>query len=65
MENLKNLDTNALIELLAKHTREYTQMLADHEKGENFIRCRDIIDNIQKEISSRVHNKENLSANDH
>lgn len=53
MEDFQGLDTHVLLEMLAKHTEEYTRMLYNHDKGEAFDSCKKTIFLLQTEINSR------------
>ena len=53
MEDIQSLDTHVLIEMLAKHTEEYTSMLFNHDRGEAFDTCKNTISLLQTEINSR------------
>ena len=64
MEDYQNLDTHALIELLAKHTEEYTSMLSNLDRGEAFDTCEKTIFLLQTEINSRVPKADNVSVTD-
>ena len=64
MEDYKSLDTHALIELLARHTEEYTSMLFKHDRGDAFYTCEKTIFLIQTEINSRAPKSDNSPITD-
>jgi len=64
MQDYQSLDTHALIELLAKHTEEYTSMLFNHDRGEAFDTCEKTIFLLQTEINSRAPKSDNTSITD-
>ncbi|MEO7307927.1 MAG: hypothetical protein ABIR78_15095 [Ferruginibacter sp.] len=49
---LKDLETQMLMDLLAKHTEDYTRLLTAG-KREEFEHCKQTIALLQKEINSR------------
>jgi flagellar motor component MotA len=53
MESLKQLDEQALVEMLASFTRDYTRMLREGSRHEEFRVCKEMIDKITREIEQR------------
>jgi hypothetical protein len=53
MEDLKNMSHTALVNLLAKKTVAYTQMLAGNIKTEEFYECKHLIGQLTAEIDLR------------
>ena len=53
MENLNTLETSMLIDMLAEHTRKYTQMMTEGGDNEEYEKCKLAIAAIQKEIETR------------
>jgi hypothetical protein len=50
-----NFELPVLVDLLAKHTTEYSQLIADGQfNSENFVKCRNTIVDIQKAIQLRM-----------
>ncbi len=60
MINLQALEMSALIEMLAKHTADYTKMLSEGPK-EEYEKCKLAIRALQSEIESRKQNGNNTS----
>lgn len=61
MQDIQNLDTAILLDLLAIHTAEYTSMLNNNIKNEAFENCQKTISLLQAAINSRLQSKENTS----
>jgi hypothetical protein len=53
MEELNNLGNTQLIDLLAKHTADYTKMISENMMGDDYEKCKLIIKAIQTEIDAR------------
>jgi len=53
MEDLKSLETGALIDMLADHTSQFTKMLSEGATDEKFKACETTINCIQLEIFAR------------
>ena len=53
MEELNKLGNTQLIDLLAKHTADYTKMIAENMMGDDYEKCKLIIKAIQSEIDAR------------
>jgi hypothetical protein len=64
MPNLNTLDTPILLDLLAVHTAEYTDMLNNNQRGEKFASCEAMIASLQQEINSRKISSETVSISD-
>ncbi|MEO6541104.1 MAG: hypothetical protein ABIN74_08950 [Ferruginibacter sp.] len=62
-EELNNLDTQVLMDMLAKHTADYTRLMTDGTKKE-FDECTNTIALLQKEIKSRQQNSKNSADPD-
>ena len=60
MHELLNLDNSQLIDLLAKHTSEYTKMITDNNMGDDYEKCKLTIKAIQTEIEIRKNNLYNF-----
>lgn len=56
MEDLKYIDTELLVEMLAIYTAEYTNMLSKNIKGEAFDNCEFNISRLQAAINARQKN---------
>jgi hypothetical protein len=54
MEEFKTMETAALLDLLAKHTTEYSNLLADGIMDERFLGAQATIILLQSEILCRV-----------
>ena len=62
MQEFLNLDNSQLIDLLAKHTSDYTQMMSEGTTEEEYLKCSLIIKAIQSEIESRkINDKTNIT----
>ena len=53
MEDLRTVDTSMLIDMLARHTVDYTKMLADGDLNGEYEKCKLAIKALQAEIDSR------------
>lgn len=53
MEDLKYIDTQLLVEMLAIYTAEYTNMLSNNIKGKAFDNCEFNISRLQAAINVR------------
>jgi hypothetical protein len=51
-DEFKDLETQVLIDMLARHTEDYTKLMAGGSK-EEFEQCRQTIALLQNEINSR------------
>lgn len=54
MEDLKNLDIELLLEMLAIYTAEYTNMLSQNIKGAAFDDCEFNLSRLQAAINARL-----------
>ena len=52
MEDLKSIETNILLEMLARQNADYARLLQEGTK-EEFEQCKDSISQIQEELNSR------------
>jgi len=53
MQELRNLETSQLVDLLARHTADYTKMISAGTTGDEYTMCNLIIKALQIEIRSR------------
>jgi hypothetical protein len=53
MQSYDHLDQAALMDALSDYTSKYSRMLSDGGNSEEINRCRDVINSIMWEISSR------------
>jgi hypothetical protein len=60
MHELLSLDNSQLIDLLARHTSEYTKMITDNNMGDDYEKCKLTIKAIQTEIEIRKNNLNNF-----
>lgn len=56
MQELHKLDNSQLMDLLARHTSDYTQMMSEGTTDEEYHKCSLIIKAIQTEIDARKNN---------
>ena len=56
MHELHSLDSSQLMDLLARHTSEYTKMITDNNMGDDYEKCKLTIKAIQTEIDIRKNN---------
>ena len=56
MHELHSLDSSQLMDLLARHTSEYTKMITDNKMGDDYEKCKLTIKAIQTEIDIRKNN---------
>jgi len=56
MHELSSLDNSQLMDLLARHTSEYTKMITDNNMGDEYEKCKLTIKAIQTEIDIRKNN---------
>jgi hypothetical protein len=54
MNQYSHLNHTSLLDLLAKHTAEYTQMLADNDRSYEFYKCRRTVEKLTEELESRM-----------
>ena len=64
MEELNKLDNSQLIDLLAKHTSDYTKMISKNMMADEYEKCKLIIKAIQTEIDARRRAAGRRSEND-
>jgi hypothetical protein len=64
MQELRSLETAALVELLATQTQNYTKMLSEGCTEEDFAKCSLVIRAIQSEIELRKRTSANTSTTD-
>lgn len=62
-EDLKKLETPILIDMLAKHTEDYTKLMTEGTR-EAFEQCNANIGLIQNEINSRKQTPDNTTISD-
>ena len=62
MHELHSLDNSQLMDLLARHTSDYTKMITDNNMGDDYEKCKLTIKAIQTEIDVRKTNGGNVSA---
>jgi hypothetical protein len=55
MKQFNELTYSELIDMLAKHTVLYTQLLSDNIKTTEFYKCRRLIEKLTAEIKKRKH----------
>jgi len=53
MHELHSLDNSQLMDLLARHTSDYTKMITDNNMGDDYEKCKLTIKAIQTEIEIR------------
>jgi hypothetical protein len=53
MEDYKNLQTDLLIDMLVKHTENYTRMFTEGATDQEFTECQRVITLLQTEIQFR------------
>lgn len=53
VEELKQLDITALVDLLARQTNNYMRILKDGGTKEEYIQCKELIKLLTKEIEAR------------
>ena len=61
MEDLKTIDTLILLDMLAKHTQDYTAMMQGDRRKEGFGKLKSTINALQFELNRR-HNGEKKTA---
>ena len=65
MHELHSLDNSQLIDLLARHTSEYTKMITDNNMGDDYEKCKLTIKVIQTEIDIRKNNLNSFPGETH
>jgi hypothetical protein len=63
MENIKLAAMPELIDLLAQQTALYTKMLSSGASHDEFDKCRDKINELQREIAARKDRRDPASSN--
>ncbi len=53
MEDIKNIQTDTLIDMLAKFTADYSTMLKEGYMDDELTNCQLTIDSLQSEITAR------------
>jgi hypothetical protein len=53
MQNLKNLDRSALIDLLEKHTAHLARLLREKNRNEEYLKEKQVIKQLTAEIEAR------------
>lgn len=53
MQNLKNLDRSALIDLLAEHTAHLARLLYEKNRNEEYLKEKQVIKQLTAEIEAR------------
>ncbi len=56
MHELHSLYNSQLMDLLARHTSDYTKMITDNNMGDDYEKCKLTIKAIQTEIEIRKNN---------
>ena len=56
MHEFNSHDNSQLMDLLARHTSEYTKMITDNNMGDEYEKCKLTIKAIQTEIEIRKNN---------
>ena len=56
MQELRNLETSQLVDLLARHTADYTKMMSEGTTEDEYTKCNLTIKALQTEIESRKSN---------
>jgi hypothetical protein len=62
MEDLKQLATAELVDLLARETALYSKMLSDGASHDEFEKCKVRVKELQKEIAARKETKDTPSS---
>ena len=64
MQNLRELQTSALVDLLAIHTNRYTKLLAEKRFDDDYESSKHIVKEIQDILLEREMASDNRSATD-
>jgi hypothetical protein len=64
MKDIQHLDTTVLLDLLAIHTAEYTDMMNNNIRNEAFEHCKATISLLQSTINARMQNPENTNISE-
>jgi hypothetical protein len=64
MRDLQSLSTSTLVDMLSEYTSVYTKLLADKMRSEEFMQAKEIIKDIQREISFRKMKGEQFGNDD-
>lgn len=54
MNQYSHLSHTSLLDMLARYTAEYTQMLADNDKSYEFYKCMRLVEKLTEELESRM-----------
>ena len=63
MKELRNLETSQLVDLLARHTADYTKIMSEGTTEDEYTKCNLIIKALQAEIASRKTNTTGSETN--
>lgn len=53
MQDFRNMELTALLDMLSAYTAKYTKMLSDGSPKDDSNACRDMIHSLQKELETR------------
>ena len=53
MQDFRNMELTALLDLLSQYTAQYTKMLSDGSPKDDSNACRELIHSLQKELETR------------
>ena len=63
MNDYSQINHSQLLDMLASDTTQYTQMLADNNKSEDFYKCKRRVEKLTAELESRRHTGRSQETN--
>jgi hypothetical protein len=62
MNEFQNFETSVLLDLLARHTQRLTELFIDNNLNEEYKGCKEMILELQSEITRRKNSTDNISV---
>ncbi len=62
MNQFSEMSHASLLDLLARYTTDYTQMLSDNNKSNEFYKCKRLLEQVTTELEHRMRNNKSNDA---
>ena len=62
MNQFSEMSQTSLLDLLARCTTDYTQMLSDNDKSNEFYKCKRLLEQVTTELEKRMRNSTNIDT---